>query len=358
MESACLRVPSGRASRRVPTSRSRRSQAPRTRPGRDHPRRPQALGGDDHQKRCGSPERARCVGATSATRGGHQGPEAETRRSRFRVRLSGNPGRARRRGGNLQSPSRLGARTTAECGAGARVAVAGWRFQHRRTFSRQPRMNAALRSDTRRRYRRGRAASLGNRRRSAASCRRGLNSGAGDGHRESLLRLRLLRPSAPALKRHSEAGVPPSPQRSTPSPLKRVSCGREVAGSGVVRSAPSLRLSAPGRRGLQASRKRVTDRRFDQRWRAGAQPNSELSLAGGLRPLAGLFSTHRPEGLEDRVADRAVISAVMRDVDGEHGLEQPDAAACAPRTFDRGQRLLHRGSLAGAQAQGNAAGVA
>jgi hypothetical protein len=34
-----------------------------------------------------------------------------------------------------------GARTTAECGAGARLAVAGWRFQHPRTFSRQPQAN-------------------------------------------------------------------------------------------------------------------------------------------------------------------------------------------------------------------------
>jgi hypothetical protein len=38
-------------------------------------------------------------------------------------------------------PSRA-LRTTADYGAGARLAVVGWRFQHRRTFSRQPRLVA------------------------------------------------------------------------------------------------------------------------------------------------------------------------------------------------------------------------
>jgi hypothetical protein len=64
------------------------------------------------------------------------------------------------------------------------------------------------------------------------------------------------------------------------------------------------------------------------------------------------------EGLQDRVADHAVVAAVVGDVDGEEGLQKPDAPAGASRAFDRRQRLADRRALSGAQAQGDAAGVA
>src|SRR3954447_20472199 len=62
----------------------------------------------------------------------------------YRVWLSGKPGPARRGGGNLQSHSRLAVRTTADCGVGAKLATADWRVQHRRIFSRQPRVVGAV----------------------------------------------------------------------------------------------------------------------------------------------------------------------------------------------------------------------
>jgi hypothetical protein len=147
MESACLRVPSGRASRRVPTSRSRRSQAPPHSPGpRPSAATPSTRWGRPSEALRGSPERARCVGATSATRG-------DTRDRRPKPAARACACQEQRRSGGPRSCPRGKQQQGADCWYPCRgellASVVGWRarccIRRRRGLRSRPGEAPALR---------------------------------------------------------------------------------------------------------------------------------------------------------------------------------------------------------------------